>query len=281
MKFIDLNCDMGEIPEDVTGGLQESLMPHLTSVNIACGAHAGDEQTMRTTIKQALHFGLAIGAHPGYADRVHFGRIELHLSAKEIADSMFEQVRQLADIAATFGAKITHVKPHGALYNQAVRDPAVARAIADGVARWRTNPSCNYSPAQKTAAGSSSSPLQKKDIVFVGLAGSPMLNVFREAGFPVAAEAFADRRYEPDGSLRSRKLVDALITVPAQAAEQALRIAETDSVIASDGVEISVRAQTICVHGDTPGAPQIAAAVAGALRRAGITLRALGLDETL
>jgi 5-oxoprolinase (ATP-hydrolysing) subunit A len=256
MKFIDLNCDMGELPEAVTGGTQESLMPHLTSVNVACGAHAGDEQTMRATIEQALRFGLAIGAHPGYADRVHFGRIELHLSEKEIADSVFEQIRTLADIAAACGATITHVKAHGALYNQAARDPAIARAIADGVARWRRN------------------------VVLVGLAGSPMLDAFREAGFTVAAEAFADRRYEPDGSLRSRKFADALLLDPAQAAAQALRIAERGSAIPSDGTEVAVRAQTICIHGDTPGAPQIAAAVASALRHAGITLRPLEHNET-
>ena len=262
MKFIDLNCDMGELPEAVVGGTQQLLMPHLTSVNVACGAHAGDEQMMRATIQQALRFGLAIGAHPGYADRVHFGRIELHLSEKEIADSVFEQVRQLADITAACGATITHVKAHGALYNQAARGPAIARAIADGVARWRTG-----------AGGT--------DVVLVGLSGSSMLDVFRQAGFHAAAEAFADRRYEPNGTLRSRKFPDALILDPAQAAEQALRIAESGSVIASDGTEVAVHAQTICIHGDTPGAPQIAAAVASPLRHAGITLRPLGRSETL
>jgi UPF0271 protein len=248
---MDLNCDMGELPQHVTGGLQESLMPHLTSVNVACGAHAGDEHTMRTTIQQALRFKIAIGAHPGYADRVHFGRQPLHLSHKEIADSVFEQIRTLAQIAAGCGATINHVKAHGALYNQAARDPEIARAIAQGVARWR------------------------RDVIMIGLAGSGMLSAFREAGFRAAAEAFADRRYEPDGSLRSRKFDDALILDPAQAAAQAVRIATRQSVIASSGAEIPVRARTICVHGDTPGAPQIAAAVNAALRAAGITLRPL------
>lgn len=278
---IDLNCDMGELPGAVTDGTQEALIPHLTSVNVACGAHAGDEQMMRATIQQALRFGLAIGAHPGYADRVHFGRIELHITQKEIADSVFEQIHKLAEIAAACGAAITHVKPHGALYNQAARDPAIARAIADGVARWRTGAGCTYSPLQTTGAASSWSPPQINDVVLVGLAGSPMLEVFREAGFTAAAEAFADRRYEPDGTLRSRKFADALILDPAQAAEQARRIAERSSVIACDGKDVAVHAQTICIHGDTPGAPQIAAAVAAALRRAGITIRALGRNETL
>jgi UPF0271 protein len=252
MKFIDVNCDMGELPQAVSGGDQESLMPYLTSVNVACGGHAGDEQTMRGTIEQALRWKLAIGAHPGYADRAHFGRVDLRLPEKEIADSVFEQVQRLAKVAAACGAALTHVKAHGALYNQAARDPAIARGIADGISRWR------------------------RDVVMVGLAGSPMLDVFREAGFVAAAEAFADRRYQPDGSLRSRNFADALILDPVQAAEQALGVAERGSVIASDGTEVAANAQTICIHGDTPGAPQIAAAVAYALRNAGITLHALG-----
>jgi UPF0271 protein len=251
MKSIDLNCDMGELPEHVTGGTQELLMPHLTSVNIACGGHAGDEQTMHATIEQALRFDVAIGAHPGYADRVHFGREPLRLSPSEIADSVFDQVRALDEVAAACGATVKHVKPHGALYNQAASDRAIARAVADGVARW------------------------KKNFVLVGLAGSLMLDVFRDAGFVAAAEAFADRRYEPDGSLRSRKFADALILDPAEAAAQAVRIVQNGSAVAVSGDEISIHAQTLCIHGDTPGAPKIAAAVAAALRSAGIRLAPL------
>jgi 5-oxoprolinase (ATP-hydrolysing) subunit A len=263
MTFIDLNCDMGELPEHVTGGTQESLMPYLTSVNVACGGHAGDEQTIRATIEQALRLGIAVGAHPGYADRVHFGRIELHLTRNELADSVFEQVTTLAQVAAACGAGVTHVKAHGALYNQAARDPQVAQAIADGVARWRRGAGCTCSP------------LQANDVVMIGLAGSLMLRVFREAGFPIAAEAFADRRYEPDGSLRSRKFDDALILDPVEAAAQAVGIAQRDSVIACNGAEIPVSAETICIHGDTPGAPQIAAAIWSGLRETGITPRSL------
>jgi len=248
---IDLNCDMGELPEAIADGTQESLMPSLTSVNIACSGHAGDEQTMETTVEQALRWKLAIGAHPGYPDRANFGRLELKLPAKDIADSVYGQVRTLAEIAARCGARLAHVKPHGALYNQAVRNREIAEAIAEGVARW------------------------SGDVVLVGLAGSPMLDVFRSAGFVVAAEAFADRRYEPDGTLRSRKFEDALIRDPAEAGRQALRIAERGAVIACDGSEVAVDAQTICIHGDTPGAPQIAAAVARTLRQAGVTLHGL------
>jgi UPF0271 protein len=248
---MDLNCDMGEVPEAIADGTQEALMRSITSVNIACGGHAGDEQTMKTTIEQALRWKLAIGAHPGYADRANFGRLELKLPAKEIAASIFDQVQALAEVAARCGARLVHVKPHGALYNQAARNRELAEAIAEGVAQW------------------------SRDVVLVGLAGSPMLDVFRGAGFVIAAEAFADRRYEPDGTLRSRKFEDALIRDPAEAGRQALRIAERASVIASDGSEVAVNAQTICIHGDTPGAPQIAAAVARILREAGVTLCSL------
>ena len=251
MKSIDLNCDMGEIPEAIADGTQESLMPSLTSVNIACGGHAGDEQTMKATVEQALRWNLAVGAHPGYPDRANFGRLELKMPPELIADSVFEQVRAFAEVAGTCGARFVHVKPHGALYNQAVHNRALAEAIVKGVARWG------------------------REVVLVGLAGSPMLDVFHQAGFRVAAEAFADRRYEPDGTLRSRKFEDALIRDPAEAGRQALGIVERGTVIASDGSEVAVNAQTICIHGDTPGATKIASAVAQALRQAGVALRPL------
>ncbi len=251
MKQMNLNCDMGELPEAIADGTQEALLRSITSANVACGGHAGDERTMKTTIEQALRWKVAIGAHPGYPDRANFGRLEMKLPAAVVADSVYEQVKALAEIAAVCGTKLVHVKPHGALYNQAVRNSELAEAIAKGVARWG------------------------KDVVLVGLAGSPMLDVFREAGFAVAAEAFADRRYEPDGTLRSRKFEDALIRNPQEAAWQALGIAERGVVIASDGSEVAVDAQTICIHGDTPGAPEIAATVARTLREAGVAVAAL------
>ena len=248
MKRIDLNCDMGEVPEAVSDGTQEALMRSVTSVNVACGGHAGDEAMMKATIEQALRAGVAVGAHPGYPDRENFGRLELKMTLEDVADSVSEQVCALARVAEQCGAQVVHVKPHGALYNQAVRNRELAQSIADGVARWR------------------------RDVVLVGLAGSPMLEVFRDAGFRVAAEAFADRRYEPDGTLRSRKFDDALIRNPEEAAWQALGIAERGVVIASDGTEVSVDAQTLCIHGDTPGAPEISARVARTLREAAVVL---------
>jgi UPF0271 protein len=261
MYHIDLNCDMGELPEAIANGTQEALLRSITSANVACGGHAGDAQTMRTTIEQALRAGVAVGAHPGYPDRANFGRVELKVQPETLADSVCEQVRACAGIAVACGARLIHVKPHGALYNRAVKDRALAEAIAKGVA----------------AASSAGNDKGSKDVVLVGLAGSPMLEVFRQAGFRVAAEAFADRRYESDGTLRSRKFDDALICDPAEAARQALSIAQRGIVTAHDGAEVKLVAQTICIHGDTPGAPQIAAAVAGALRAAGIVLTSLHL----
>jgi 5-oxoprolinase (ATP-hydrolysing) subunit A len=250
MMRIDLNCDMGELPEHISDGTQEALMRSITSVSVACGGHAGDDQTMATTIQQALRHRLAIGAHPGYADRANFGRIELNLSLEEVADSIYSQVRTLAEVAARCHANIIHVKPHGALYNQAVHNAQLARAIASGVARW------------------------SQQVVLVGLAGSPMLDIFADAGLPIAAEAFADRRYEPDGTLRSRKHTDALIQDPAEAAQQALTIVQ-GKVVAQDGSEVALRADTLCIHSDTPGSPQIAAQVAKTLREAGFAVSPL------
>ena len=251
MTRIVLNCDMCELPEAIADGSQEALLRSITSANVACGGHAGDEGTMRTTIEQALCAGVAVGAHPGYPDRENFGRLELKMPAEAVADSVYEQVLALAEVAAKCGTKLVHVKPHGALYNQAVKNRELAEAIAKGVAKF------------------------SKNLVLMGLAESPMLDVFRNGGFAVAAEAFADRRYEPDGTLRSRKFENALIRDPAEAAKQALRIAERGIVTAHNGTEVRLNAQTICIHGDTPGSVQIAAVVARTLRESGVALGGL------
>ena len=234
MATIDLNCDMGEFPAAIADGSQEAIMPYISSVNIACGGHAGNASTMRATVDQAMRYRLGIGAHPGYPDPENFGRLPLPMPPEAIAQTVFEQIRALAAIPAD----IRHVKPHGALYNTAAVDSVVAQAIADGVARW------------------------SRGVVLVGLAGSVMLDVFRDAGFRIAPEIFADRRYEPDGNLRSRKFPDALITEPAQAAAQVLAMLS--------------RAGTICVHGDTTGALAIAAEVSKTLKEKGVQLAPFG-----
>jgi len=251
MRRVDLNCDMGELPEMLADGSQEALMKFVTSVNVACGGHAGDEEMMRTTIQQALRHRVAVGAHPGYEDRANFGRVPLNLSAEKIRDSVYRQVVTLGKIAEKCGSAVVHVKPHGALYNQAAQDAEISRGIADGVRRGG------------------------QDVVMVGLAGSVMLEEFRAAGFRVAAEAFADRRYEKDGSLRARKFRDALLDAPEKAAEQAVRIAAGRGVLTREGTAVAVEAQTMCIHGDTPGAERIAESVRGALEAAGVMVRAL------
>ena len=227
---IDLNCDMGELPD---AALEEALMAHIASANVACGGHAGDAASMRRTVEMARRHGVAVGAHPGYPDRANFGRVEMALSAEQIAQTVCQQIGALAAIAGG----LAHVKPHGALYNVAAKNPEVARAIGEGVARYGES-------VARSGEG----------LVLVGLAGSTMLDVWRAMGFRTAAEGFADRRYEPDGSLRARKFADALIAEPGEAAAQALRLV-------SEG-----RVQTICVHSDTPGSVEIVAAVAAALQ---------------
>jgi len=208
---------------------EAALMAYITSANIACGGHAGDARTMERTARLALGRGVRIGAHPGYPDRENFGRVEIAMTAEAIADTVYAQIARLDDVVQRLGGAIVHVKPHGALYNVAVRHADVARAIAQGAARW--NP----------------------QTTLFGLAGSPMLDVWRAMGMAVAGEAFADRRYEPDGTLRSRQFPDALITDPREAAAQALRFAR-------QGL-----AETICVHGDTPGSVAILKACRNAL----------------
>jgi UPF0271 protein len=215
---MDLNCDMGELDDALH---EAALMEHVSSANIACGGHAGDESTMERTARLAMVKGVRIGAHPGYPDRANFGRLEMRMTPAEIEDTVREQVERLNAVVRRLGGAIVHVKPHGALYNVAVHNADVARAIGNGVARWN------------------------RAVTLFGLAGSPMLEIWRDMGLAVAGEGFADRHYEPDGTLRSRKFPDALITDPQEAASQAIRLARAGNV------------QTICVHGDTPGAVDI------------------------
>ena len=249
MRTIDLNADVGEIPE--LARIEETLLDVVTSVNVACGGHAGDAASMERVIRAALERGVAVGAHPSYPDRKGFGRRTMRLSLEEVSSAVAGQVAAFLEVAQRCGTRLAHVKPHGALYNAAAKDEALARAIAEGVAR--------------VAPG----------VLLVGLAGSVMLQGFSEEGFPFAGEAFADRGYEPDGSLTPRGRSGALKESAEEAAEQAVSIAVRGEVVASHGEPVAVDARTICLHSDTPGAAAFGRAVAARLREAGVEIRAL------
>jgi len=242
-RTIDLNSDVGENPETLADGTEEKLIGLISSANIACGGHIGDEQSMAAVMKMCANCGVAIGAHPSYPDRESFGRKKLNIPLDQVSQFVFEQVRDFCRLSSSFGYEVNHIKPHGALYNAAANDQELALAICQGI--------------QKVS----------RHFILFGLSGSTMLDVWRNEGFKVAAEAFADRRYENDGSLRSRQHADALITDSRLAAAQALRIAMEGKVTTVDGSEIKVPAQTICLHSDTPGALQNASAVRAILLR--------------
>jgi UPF0271 protein len=249
---IDLNSDVGESYGAWTMGQDDALMPVVTSVNIACGAHAGDPQVMARTVALAVEHGLGIGAHPGYPDRDGFGRRDLEMTDAELEASLLYQLGALGAFVRAAGATMTHVKPHGALYNRAAGDERLARVICSAVTTFDTN------------------------LILVALAGSPMLAVAHAAGLATAAEAFADRAYGADGSLRSRRLAGAILATPAAAAAQAVSIVTKGYLTSHDGQQVAVVADTLCVHGDTPGAPDYARAVRAALEAAGVTVTRLG-----
>jgi 5-oxoprolinase (ATP-hydrolysing) subunit A len=246
MTAIDLNCDLGE-----GAGHDAELMPLVTSANIACGGHAGDAGTMRATAELAAGQGVAIGAHPGFEDRKNFGRSELTLPTGEVFILVTRQVRALAGIVRSLGQSLSHVKPHGGLYNLAARDRRVADEIAQAV--WEISP----------------------QLILVGLAGSQSLAAGRARGLPVASEAFADRAYVANGSLLPRSQPGAVIADPAVAAAQGLRLAREGRVRAAGGTEIEVRADTLCLHGDGADAVDFARRLRAELESAGIGLRAL------
>lgn len=245
MRTIDLNADLGE------GGTHDAALIALaSSANIACGGHAGDETTMRRAIEACIAHGAAIGAHPGYEDREHFGRIALNLHPAEVAESMKRQLARLMEIARQAGAEVHHVKPHGALYNHADRDPALAAAVATAVASML--PGCGfYVPPSGALAAAGDA-----------------------AGLRVSGEGFADRLYQPDGSLTPRAVKGAVIDDLEEAVSQALQIAARGEVGTSSGTRIPLRAETLCVHGDGEKAVELLQAVRRALETAGFTIRA-------
>ncbi|MBI3243676.1 MAG: 5-oxoprolinase subunit PxpA [Chloroflexi bacterium] len=234
---IDLNCDMGESFGRYSLGDDEALMPLITSTNIACGLHAGDPLVMAATIRLAKRHGAAVGAHPGHPDLQGFGRRPLDLSPDEAEAFVLYQISALAGFARAAGLELAHVKPHGALYNQAAKDRALATAIAQSVARF------------------------SKSLILMGLAGSVLVEAGVEAGLKVANEGFPERGYNDDGTLRPRRLPGAVIESPAAAAAQAVKMVREG--IRFGGRQVQV--ETLCIHGDNPSAPAIAKAIREAL----------------
>jgi UPF0271 protein len=246
---IDLNADVGESTGSLASGADFELMRHITSASIACGGHAGNAQTMKRTLEFAKELRVAGGAHPGYPDRTNFGRVELAIEAGELETSVRGQISALARIGDELGVRLRHVKPHGALYHAANRDREVALAIGRAV----------------MAVDS--------ELLMVGQAGSPCLATWRSLGLRCVGEAFADRAYEQDGTLRQRKLPGALLEDPEQAARQALEIVVHQRVSLPDGSKMPLSAETLCIHSDTPGAAAIARTVSERLKAAGVQIR--------
>ncbi|HEX2698401.1 MAG TPA: 5-oxoprolinase subunit PxpA [Anaerolineales bacterium] len=244
---IDLNCDMGESFGGYKLGDDETVMPFITSANIACGLHAGDPLVMQKTIRLAKKYGVAIGAHPGWPDLQGFGRREMNLSPEEAEAFVLYQIGALAAFARAEGVELRHVKPHGALYNQAAKDRSLADTIAHAVRRF------------------------SNDLILVGLAGSSLIQAGMDAGLRVATEGFPDRNYNADGTLRSRKEPNAIIESPEEVAVHAVRLAK-------EGIDFSghrVKVDTLCLHGDNIHAAENAKSVREALSKAGIQLQAL------
>ena len=250
---IDINSDVGESFGAYTIGHDAGLMRSITSANIAAGFHGGDPSVLRETIRQAKTHGVAIGAHPGFPDLVGFGRRELNVTPKEAEDFVLYQVAAVAGVAAAEGATLQHVKPHGALFNMAVRNAELSAAIARAVAAI------------------------DRSLILFGLPGSEILNAGRAAGLRVAAEVFADRAYEPDGSLASRRKPGSVLHDPDAVVARAVRMATDRTVVATDGSVVKLDADTMCVHGDTPGSDDLAAKIRAGLEAAGVTVKAIGL----
>ena len=247
MVSVDLNSDLGE-----GAGTEREIMPFITSANIACGAHAGDERTMRETVRLAIAANVAVGAHPGYRDPANFGRAALDMPADALVADLVLQIETLRQIARSEGSDLAHVKAHGALYNTAQHDEGVAASIVAAVKRGAP------------------------DLRLYVFPGSAVERLARAAGLRVAREGFIDRAYEPDGTLRPRTRPDALISDPQRAAAQAVSFMEDGGVLAHDGTFLELPVETLCVHGDTPGASSILRAARAALVSAGVGIHHLG-----
>jgi 5-oxoprolinase (ATP-hydrolysing) subunit A len=248
---IDLNCDMGESFGAYTIGHDEEVMPFITSANVACGLHAGDPTVIRETIRLAKRHGVAVGAHPGFPDLAGFGRRELKMTPREVEDSLVYQIAAVSGIAAAEGVRLQHVKAHGALYNMAVKDAELAAAIARAIAAV------------------------DRSLLMLGLPGSELLRAAGAQGLTAVGEAFADRAYEPDGQLVSRRKPGAVIHDPEAVVARVVRLAKDGVVTAVDGSTVALDARTICTHGDTPGAHELVKRIRAGLERAGVQVRAM------
>jgi UPF0271 protein len=249
---VDLNGDVGESFGAYRSGQDELLLPFLSSASVACGFHAGDPRVMRTTVALAKAHGVAVGAHPGFPDLVGFGRRNLAASPQEIEDDVTYQIGALMAVAARQGVRLRHVKPHGALYNLA----AVQAEVADAVAR----------------ATASIDP----SLMLFGLSGSELIAAARRHGLRGVSEVFADRAYQPDGSLVPRTQAGAVIHEPARVVARAVQMAATQTVEANDGTTVALVVDTLCVHGDTPGAADLARVLREALRGGGVRVEPIG-----
>lgn len=250
-RSIDLNCDLGEAATPAQRDAEARLMPYMTSVNIACGVHAGDTALMRSTVQLARQYDVAIGAHPGLPDRESRGRRELPLSQALVLDLILSQVSELMAIGQSEGIRLSHVKPHGALYNMAARDPELADAVAAGIVQL------------------------DQRLIVVGLAGSELLTAGRAHGLIVAAEGFADRGYRADGRLVPRTETHALIHDESTVVAQARSLVHEGTLAAVDGTLLHLHIDTLCLHGDTPGAVHLAQALRLMFDDDGISVRRL------
>jgi len=246
MRSVDLNCDMGE-----GCGNDVELMNFISSANIACGFHAGDIDTMRRTAELAVAKNVAIGAHPGYRDRENFGRTAMSLSAKEVFDIVCEQIVSMSEICAELKVPLHHVKPHGALYNQAAKNRELAAAIAEAVA--------SLDP----------------DLILYGLSGSMLIDEAESAGLRTASEVFADRTYQTDGSLTPRNQINAMLEDAESSITQVLQMIESQSVRAVSGETVPLRAESICIHGDGASAVSIAKSIHYSVLSRGIQVRTI------
>jgi UPF0271 protein len=248
---VDINCDLGESFGAWRMGDDEGVLPYITSANVACGFHAGDPRVMRQTVARAKALGVAVGAHPSFPDLVGFGRRDLAVTPDEAYTDVLYQIGALAGFCRAEGVRLQHVKPHGQLNNLAVRDPALAEAI---VAATRA-----FDPG----------------LVLIAYGGC-LLDAARAAGMRVAVEAYADRAYQADGTLVPRRVAGAVIEDPATVAARAVMLAREGGVRSVDGQWLALQPDTICVHGDTPGAAALARAIREALERAGVRVAPLG-----